>query len=180
MFTIGLWGRGARPLLDAVEVEDVEAVLAAPDGSHDSDHLAAHHTLILLLAQLLDQTTWTTELIPCVIISMMITLFLHFSPSWLWAHQVLNTHTSPHSAAQPDSLENTELTQRRKHYNIHIISILLPSLHDQLTLTLITQYTLNSLESISPQNFPPPSDYIPPHITHSSSSSSRHPTTAFH
>lgn len=36
----------------------MEAVLAAPDWGHDADHLTAHHTLILLLSQLLNQTAW--------------------------------------------------------------------------------------------------------------------------
>lgn len=50
-----LRGRGAGPLLDAVEVENVEAAQAAPDRGHDPDDITAHHALVLLLRQLLDQ-----------------------------------------------------------------------------------------------------------------------------
>lgn len=54
--TISLRGRGSSPFLDAVEVEDVEAALAAPHRGHVTDDVAAHHALVLLLGQLLNQT----------------------------------------------------------------------------------------------------------------------------
>lgn len=52
---VGLRRRGSSPLLDAVQVEDVEAAVAAPDRSHGPDHVTANHALVLLLGQLLDQ-----------------------------------------------------------------------------------------------------------------------------
>lgn len=52
--TICLRGRGSSPFLDAVQVEDVEAALAAPHWGHDPNDITAHHALILLLRQLLD------------------------------------------------------------------------------------------------------------------------------
>lgn len=54
--TVCLRGRGSSPLLDAVQVEDVEAALAAPHRGHAADDVAADHALVLLLRQLLDQT----------------------------------------------------------------------------------------------------------------------------
>lgn len=53
--TVRLRGRGPGPLLDAVQMEDVEAAVAAPHRGHDPDDVAAHHALVLLLGQLLDQ-----------------------------------------------------------------------------------------------------------------------------
>lgn len=53
---ICLRGRRSSPFLDAVQVEDVEAALAAPHGGHDSDDIAANHALVLLLRQLFNQT----------------------------------------------------------------------------------------------------------------------------
>lgn len=47
--TVSLRGRGSSPFLDAVEVEDVEAALAAPHRGHVADDVTAHHALILLL-----------------------------------------------------------------------------------------------------------------------------------
>lgn len=54
--TVGLGSRGSSPFLDAVEVEDVEAALAAPHWGHVADDVAAHHALVLLLRQLFNQT----------------------------------------------------------------------------------------------------------------------------
>lgn len=54
--TVCLGGRRTGPLLDAVQVEDVETALAAPHGGHEPDDVAANHALVLLLRQLLDQT----------------------------------------------------------------------------------------------------------------------------
>ncbi len=54
--TVCLRGRGSGPLLDAVQVEDVEAALAAPHRGHEPDDVAANHALILLLGQLLNKT----------------------------------------------------------------------------------------------------------------------------
>lgn len=51
-----LRGGGPGPLLDAVEVEDVVAALAAPHWRHYSNGVATHHTLVLLLGELLYQT----------------------------------------------------------------------------------------------------------------------------
>lgn len=53
---VSLGGRGSSPFLDAVEVEDVEAALAAPNRGHVADDVTAHHALILLLRQLFNQT----------------------------------------------------------------------------------------------------------------------------
>lgn len=54
--TVSLGGRGSSPFLDAVEVEDVEAALAAPHRGHVADDVTAHHALVLLLRQLFNQT----------------------------------------------------------------------------------------------------------------------------
>lgn len=54
--TVRLRRRRSSPLLDAVQVEDVEAAVAAPHRGHEPDHVAAHHALVLLLRELLDQT----------------------------------------------------------------------------------------------------------------------------
>lgn len=59
--TVCLRGRGARPLLDAVQMEDVEATLAAPHRGHGPDHVAAHHALVLLLRQLFNQAACGVE-----------------------------------------------------------------------------------------------------------------------
>ena len=56
--TVSLRGRRPGPLLNAVEMEDVVAALAVPHRSHDPDDLTAHHALVLLLRQLLDQAPW--------------------------------------------------------------------------------------------------------------------------
>lgn len=54
--TVCLRGRRSSPFLDAVQVEDMEAALAAPHGGHQPDDVAANHALVLFLRQLLDQT----------------------------------------------------------------------------------------------------------------------------
>jgi len=54
--TVCLRGRGSGPLLDAVQVEDVEAAQAAPHWGHAPDDVTANHALVLLLGQLLNQT----------------------------------------------------------------------------------------------------------------------------
>ena len=59
--TFSLRGRGPGPLLDAVEVEDVVAAMAAPHRRHEADHITAHHALVLLLGELLYQTTCRGE-----------------------------------------------------------------------------------------------------------------------
>jgi len=53
--TFGLRGGRPCPLLDAVEVEDVVAAVAAPHGGHEAHDVTAHHALVLLLGELLDQ-----------------------------------------------------------------------------------------------------------------------------
>lgn len=60
--TICLRGRGTSPFLDTVQVEDVEAALAAPHRGHEPDDFTAHHALVLLLRQLFNQTPygWTS------------------------------------------------------------------------------------------------------------------------
>lgn len=60
--TVCLRGRGTSPFLDTVQVEDVEAALAAPHRGHEPDDFTAHHALVLLLRQLFNQTPygWTS------------------------------------------------------------------------------------------------------------------------
>lgn len=84
---VRLRGRRPSPFLDAVQVEDVEAALAAPHRSHDPDYITAHHALVLLLRQLLDQTT-------CL------RLFAlgHLVPAPLSSSVVLMVRSSPSSA----------------------------------------------------------------------------------
>ena len=55
--TVCLRGRGLGPFLDAVQVEDVVAALAAPHWGHEPDDVAANHALVLLLRQLFNQTS---------------------------------------------------------------------------------------------------------------------------
>lgn len=43
-----LRGWGSGPLLDAVQMEDMEATLAAPHRSHEPDNVTTHHALVLL------------------------------------------------------------------------------------------------------------------------------------
>lgn len=54
---VRLRGRGSSPFLDAVEMEDVVAALAAPHRGHDPDDIATNHALVLLLSELLNQAT---------------------------------------------------------------------------------------------------------------------------
>lgn len=61
--TVCLRGRGSSPFLDAVQVEDMEAALAAPHRGPESDDFTANHALILLLRQLFNKTScgWTSS-----------------------------------------------------------------------------------------------------------------------
>lgn len=56
--TVCLRGWRSSPFLDAVQVEDVEAALAAPNWSHESDDVAADHALVFLSRQLFYQTPY--------------------------------------------------------------------------------------------------------------------------
>lgn len=84
-----LRGRRSSPFLDAVQVEDVEAALAAPHGGHQPDDVAANHALVLFLRQLLDQTPclglfalW--HLVPFPVAGPVVLLVRSSPPSGLW------------------------------------------------------------------------------------------------
>ena len=55
LLTFYLGGCRGRPLLDAIQVKDVEALVTAPDGLVLSNHETADHTLVLVLVELIDQ-----------------------------------------------------------------------------------------------------------------------------
>lgn len=82
--TVCLGGRRSSPFLDAVQVEDVEAALAAPHGGHQPDDVAANHALVFFLRQLLDQTPCRRGPTPTHVECRLVSLPSLMSVSQLW------------------------------------------------------------------------------------------------